>query len=121
MDTTTSHMQVSKDLVNAVMVVRLRGNLDSSSAGELHDEIVPILLDKHPVLLDFTGVGHVTDAGLRTMLVVYRQAQAVDGLVAVVGLSQELRSALAATGFLRFFLIADDVAGGLDLLQGATA
>ncbi|SRR6266487_1316767 len=110
-------MQVTKDSIGAVTVARLVGTLDSSSAQELHEEIQPLLLDQRPILLDFTGVSHVSDAGLRTMLAIYRQAQAVDGTVALVGLTKDVRSALLATGFLRFFVVADDLRGGLIALK----
>jgi anti-sigma B factor antagonist len=109
-------MDVRKDTIGDVNVARLHGDLDSASAADVHDEILPILLDHRPVLLDFTEVTHVSDAGLRTMLVIYRQAQAVDGKVAVVGLNSELRGALTATGFLRFFHVAEDIPAGLRAL-----
>ncbi|MEU3454721.1 STAS domain-containing protein [Micromonospora sp. NPDC006766] len=109
-------MEISKNSVNDVTVARLAGVLDSSTAGDVHAEILPMLMEHRPLLLDFGAVSHVSDAGLRTMLVIYRQAQCVDGRVAVVGLNRDLRSALAATGFLRFFAVADDLAGGLAAL-----
>jgi anti-sigma B factor antagonist len=110
-------MNVTTDSVGAVNVARLSGDLDSTSAADLHEKIMPVLLDRRPLLLDVTDVTHISDAGLRTMLVIYRQAQAVDGEVAVVGLSEELRAALTATGYLEFFHVADDVAGGLRALR----
>lgn len=114
-------MNVTRDSVGAVNIARLSGDLDSASAADLHEQIMPLLLDRRPMLLDFTEVTHISDAGLRTMLLVYRQAQAVDGTVAVVGLSDELRAALAATGYLEFFHVADDVDGGLRALRVADA
>jgi hypothetical protein len=51
------------------------------------------------------------------MLAIYRQAQAMDGKVCVVGLSGELHLALSATGFLRFFIVADDIDHGIVVLQ----
>ncbi|MEU8261554.1 STAS domain-containing protein [Micromonospora sp. NPDC048999] len=114
-------MEISKNSVNDVTVARLAGILDSSTAGDLHAEILPMLMEGRPLLLDFGEVSHVSDAGLRTMLVIYRQAQCVDGRVAVVGLNPDLRSALAATGFLRFFAVADDLAGGLAALGTSEA
>ena len=73
-----------------------------------------------PVLLDFTQVPHVSQDGLRTMLAIYRQAQATNGKVCVVGIAGQLHLALSATGFLRFFLVAEDVEEGIDVLQAAT-
>jgi anti-sigma B factor antagonist len=108
---------VTKDKFSDVTVARIIGVLDSAYAKEVHDGIVPILLDRRPVLLDFTQVPHVSQDGLRTMLAIYRQAQALDGKVCVVGVAGELHLALSATGFLRFFIVADDVEGGLLVLQ----
>jgi len=109
-------MEILKDNVNSVTVARCRGRMDGASTEKVHEDIVPILLDRRPVLLDFTGVSHISEAGLRTLLAVYRQAQAVDGKVALVGLSTELHEVLSATGFLRFFVIAQDVEAGVAAL-----
>lgn len=110
-------MKVQKEVIGDVNVARLSGSLDSAAAAEVHEQVTPILTDSRPVLLDFSDVICVSDGGLRTMLVIYRQAQAMDGKVAVVGLSSELHDALAATGYLKFFHIADNVDGGLRLLR----
>ncbi|GAB1688734.1 STAS domain-containing protein [Krasilnikovia sp. M28-CT-15] len=112
-------MHITKDNVSDVTVARLVGTLDGAYAQEVHDGIVEILLDRQPVLLDFSGVPHVAQDGLRTMLAIYRQAQALDGKVCVVGVTGELHLALRATGFLRFFLVADDVEDGVAVLQEA--
>jgi anti-sigma B factor antagonist len=112
-------MEVNKKRVGPVTVARLTGVMDNASTTQIHEQIVPMLLNRRPLLMDLTGVSHVSDAGLRTLLTVYRQAQAVDGSVALVGLSDEVRTVLAATGFLRFFLVANDVPAGISALRSA--
>lgn len=114
-------MKVQKEVLGDVNVARLHGSLDNAAAPAVHEELMPILIDRRPVLLDFSNVTCVSDGGLRTMLVIYRQAQAMDGTVAVVGLSTDLCEALAATGYLKFFRLADSVDSGLRILQGAHA
>jgi len=111
-------MHITRDNVKDVTVARLIGALDGAYAKEVHDGIVPILLDRQPLLMDFTEVPHVSHDGVRTMLAIYRQAQALDGKVCVVGLVGDLHLALTATGFLRFFIVADDIEGGVLVLQG---
>jgi len=112
-------MHITKDNVRDVTVARITGALDGAYAQEVHDGIVPILLERQPVLLDFTEVPHVSQDGLRTMLAIYRQAQALAGKVCVVGVTGQLHLALSATGFLRFFIVAEDVEGGILVLQDA--
>jgi anti-sigma B factor antagonist len=113
-------MHVTKDNVSDITVARIVGTLDSQYAQEIHDGIMPILLTRQPLVLDFTEVPYVSRDGLRTMLAIYRQAQAIDGKVCVVGINGELHLALSATGFLRFFLVADDLDRGLLALREAT-
>jgi anti-sigma B factor antagonist len=109
-------MEIRKRTVDAVAVISLSGDLDSRSAPAVQDKMTALLPANSRVLLDFTGVPYVSSAGLRTMLLVYRQAQCVDSTVALVGLSAELKSVLAATGFLDFFVVADNVQAGISAL-----
>jgi anti-sigma B factor antagonist len=64
-------------------------------------------------------VQYISSAGLRTLLMAYRHAERVGTALAVTGLSAHLRSILSATGFLRFFAVADTTADGLAVLQRA--
>lgn len=109
-------MEVTRDSISDVTVARIVGSLDGAYAQAVHDGIVPLLLDQQPILLDFSGVSGVSHEGFGTMLAIYRQAQAICGKVAIVGLSDDLHSTLSATGFLRFFVVTDDVASGLAAL-----
>jgi anti-sigma B factor antagonist len=103
-------MKARKRMVGEVAVIALSGGLDSHSAAEIRDRVTVQLADHEHVVVDFTGVTCVSSASIRAMLLIYRQAQALDRTVAVVGLSPEVRNVLAATGFLHFFVIAGSVA-----------
>jgi anti-sigma B factor antagonist len=114
-------VRVQKDVVGSVAIITLSGDLDAG-AGELAGDRAPGLMPAHDrVLLDLSQVSHLTAAGLRTLLLLYRQGQCLDTSVALVGLTAELRNALAASGFLHFFQVADSVADGLELLAPGAA
>jgi anti-sigma B factor antagonist len=110
-------MDISKRTIDSVTVCSLAGSLDSRSAPAVQESILPALPEDGRVLLDLTEVTFVSSAGLRTMLLIYRQAQCVDTTVALVGLSNQLREVLSATGFLGFFVVADSVDHGLAELR----
>jgi anti-sigma B factor antagonist len=71
-----------------------------------------------PVLLDLSEVGYISSAGLRILLLAYRRAEQTGTPIALVGVSETLRDVLAATGFLRFFQVADSISDGVAALDG---
>jgi anti-sigma B factor antagonist len=62
-------------------------------------------------------VAYMSSAGLRMMLLLYRHALGKDSRIALVGLSEEIRDTMSATGFLDFFVVSDTVDSGLALLR----
>jgi anti-sigma B factor antagonist len=114
-------MDIRKRMAGPVAVVSLNGHLDSHSAAEVHATVRELLEPGGQILLDFTKVACLSGDGLRTALVLYRQAQCLDSAVALVGLSPGLRNVLAATGYLDFFVITETVADALDSLAAHAA
>ena len=110
-------MDVRKEVIDSIMVIVLTGDLNSRSAPSVQEQVLPALPPDGRVLLDLSRVPFVSSAGLRTLLLIYRQAQAVNSSVALVGLSADIRRVLSATGFLGFFAVADSLPGGLDALR----
>jgi anti-sigma B factor antagonist len=101
-----------------VTVVVLDGELDSSSAPAVQVRLTGLVHPEQRVLVDLTAVPYMSSAGLRTMLMLYRTAQAVDTSVGLVGVAPELKKMMEATGFLGFFAVHDTVEDGLADLAG---
>ena len=99
-------MEIRKRVIESITVIGLMGDLDSRSAPSAQEQVLPSLPKDGRILLDLSGVSFVSSAGLRTMLLIYRQAQALNSSVALV-----------ATGFLGFFVVADNLADGLAALK----
>lgn len=93
-----------------VTVVKLVGAIDGNTAPEAQAAILPLMESQPSVVLDMGDVEYLSSAGLRTLLLLYRQATARDGKVAIAGLRDSIKDTMAVTGFLNFFLIQDDVA-----------
>lgn len=93
-----------------VTVVTLRGAIDGNTAPEAQARILPLMESQPSVVLDMGEVEYMSSAGLRTLLLLYRQAAAQDGKVAIAGLQESIKDTMAVTGFLNFFLVHDDVA-----------
>ncbi len=106
-------MKFNKRVVDDVAVVALSGALDHQSAVDVQDRIARLLPERQHLVVDFSKVTCVSSASLRTMVLLYRQAQALGHTVAVVGLSPEVHNVLEATGFLDFFVLNDTVQGAV--------
>jgi anti-sigma B factor antagonist len=113
---TSGELEVTATVVGAVAVVTLAGDLAGGTADVVEDQVASTLSEYRRVLLDLRQVRHVTGVGLRTLLLLYRHAQCLRASVALVGLSPELRDLLSATGYLRFFHVAETNDEALALL-----
>ncbi len=110
-------MQITTRVADAVAVVRLAGDLDARTAPAAQAGLAQVLADRMPVVLDLTEVDYVSSAGLRTMLIVYRQAQHQGIAIILVGVSDTLKSILSATGFLRFFDVSETVTDAISAVR----
>lgn len=110
-------MEIVSRTVGDALVVEMRGELDGKTAPAAQQEIVPLVPSDGRVVLDMSGVGFMSSAGLRMMLLLYRHALSKQSRIALVGLAEEIRDTMDATGFLAFFVVSDTVESGLDLLQ----
>ncbi|WP_415947777.1 STAS domain-containing protein [Streptomyces sp. KLOTTS4A1] len=92
-------------------VVALTGEINSETSGLLLERLLPLVAGGGRLRVDLTAVGYVSSAGLRTLLVVYREAQHAGATVTLSGVGEEVRFVMSATGFLDFFET-DDGEGG---------
>jgi anti-sigma B factor antagonist len=98
---------VNTRTIAGASVIHLEGTLDGSSAAVAQAAIVPLIESGCRLVLDLSGVDFMSSAGLRLMLLIFRQVSAAGGKVAMIGLSEEIRDTMSLTGFLDFFTTAD--------------
>jgi len=110
-------MQIAKYMRGSVTVVELDGELDSVTAPASREELAQLAGSGGPVLLDLSRMSYMSSAGLRVLLLVYRQAREAGAALALAGLPPMIREVMAATGFLDFFTVADSVEAALEDLE----
>lgn len=88
-----------------IAIVEVEGSIDSKTAPDLQQSILEIIDETHKIILDLSQVSFVSSAGLRVLLLVYRQLKAKDGKVVLVGVSEEIKEVMFMTGFINFFEI----------------
>jgi len=102
-------MEVNILTKNDIVYITIQGSVDSNTAGDLQARIMEKLADTNKVILDFTSVDFLSSAGLRILLMLYRQLNANEGKVLLVGVSDEICDVMSMTGFIHFFELYDTI------------
>ncbi len=110
-------MNVETQEAGDVVVVRLVGELDGRTAPQVEDSLVAVIQPGCKVLLEMSGVSYMSSAGLRILLLLYRQITGQNGRVVLVGLQELLRDTMSITGFLDFFEDYESIAEGIAALN----
>src|SRR5262245_14830014 len=110
-------MKLAKHTQAAVTVVEMTGELDSNTSRSVRDELTELAGTSKRLLLDMSGVTYMSSAGLRLMLLIYRQADATGCRIALTGVSPEIRAVMSATGFLQFFAMSESLDEGREVLK----
>jgi anti-sigma B factor antagonist len=110
-------MDISVESVEEVVLVRIVGDVDGSTAPQAQNQIMPLVQPGSRILLDMSGVPYMSSAGLRMLLSTYRQVANQNGRIALIGLAEELKDTMEVTGFLKFFTSCETVDEGLKALK----
>jgi anti-sigma B factor antagonist len=107
-------MQITVDtLEDSTAVVALDGELTSATAPQAQEVILPLMQTHRQIVLDMRKMAYMSSAGLRVLLLIYRQITASQGRVALVGITDEIKDTMFITGFLSFFRIFDSLEAGI--------
>jgi anti-sigma B factor antagonist len=110
-------MKVVIKQLDQITVVELEGEVDGKTAPELQEQVIPLIQGGGTMILDLTSVPYMSSAGLRVLLMLYRQASANNGRIALVGVSPDLADTMSVTGFLSFFTACDTLDEALQALR----
>jgi anti-sigma B factor antagonist len=110
-------MEVTISQFDGFTVAALNGELDSRGSAEVQQKLLAAAGPAPRFLLDMQGVTYISSAGLRTLLMIYRQITNSEGHVVLSGLSEALKELMSITGFLEFFTAYDSFEEGLAALQ----
>ncbi|NWF68729.1 MAG: anti-sigma factor antagonist [Chloroflexi bacterium] len=112
-------MRINIKNIDQVTVVEMTGELDSTTAPAVQNQILPLAQDNRHIVLDMSGTLYMSSAGLRTLLLLYRQISSGSGRIVLAGLSDEIKDTMNITGFLNFFRIYDTVALATEALKSS--
>ncbi|MFE3995369.1 STAS domain-containing protein [Streptomyces goshikiensis] len=112
----TLNLKQRRNKASTVLVAT--GEINSETSGSMLQALLPLVREGRPLRIDLTAVTYVSSAGLRTLLVVYREAQHAGVSVTLYGVSEEVRFVMSATGFLDFFEAGEAAAAAAKVQAG---
>ncbi len=77
----------------------LDGRLDTTTAPQLQEALIPEFDNAKEVRLDFTGLAYVSSAGLRVLLMGEKTAKAKSAKQTLVNVSKDIMEVFEMTGF----------------------
>jgi anti-sigma B factor antagonist len=110
-------MKITISTVDEVMVLSVKGSIDSQTAPEFQTAILAQIETDNNLILDLRENEFISSAGLRVLLIVYRSSKITSGKLVLVGASEEIREVMHNTGFSKFFTFADILEEGIKIIK----
>ncbi len=92
-------MTINKVQEDGKFTLVIEGRLDTTTAPQLQEVLIPTLDESKDVTLDFKGLAYVSSAGLRVLLMGQKQAKKTGGAMKLQNVSEEVMEVLEMTGF----------------------
>ncbi|MDR2713159.1 MAG: STAS domain-containing protein [Clostridiales bacterium] len=92
-------MKINKAQDGGKLIFALEGRLDTTTAPQLQDVLVPAFDGMDKIELDFSELAYVSSAGLRVLLMGQKAAKAKGASMTLRGVSQEIMEVFEITGF----------------------
>jgi anti-anti-sigma factor len=100
-------MIITKNQSEEKLVLSLEGRLDTITAPDLQEQLIPEFDKTKHIQLDFKQLAYVSSAGLRVLLIGEKTAKAKGGKMSLVNVSAEIKEILEMTGFVDILTIDD--------------
>jgi stage II sporulation protein AA (anti-sigma F factor antagonist) len=111
-------MEFAQESAGDVVIARLAGRLDSSSAAAAEEQLTRIVGSGTPRLaIDLSKLEYISSAGLRVLLLVARKVQQAGGRLALFGLTPNVHEVFSISGFNTIFTIRADAAAAIDAVR----
>ena len=86
------------------IIATLSGELDTAAAQETENALQPLLNSQgKDIVIDCTELEYISSSGLRVLLGILKQAQAVGSRVILKNVNDVIRDVLDLTGFISIF------------------
>lgn len=92
-------MNINKIHENGKLTLALEGRLDTTTAPQLQEVLIPSFDEAKEINLDFLKLDYVSSAGLRVLLMGQKTAKAKGGSMTLTNVGAEIMEVFEMTGF----------------------
>ncbi|MBM3192811.1 MAG: STAS domain-containing protein [Chlamydiae bacterium] len=93
-------MNVTKEDLLGIVILRCEGRLDATTAPRLEDEINTLLdQERIKIMIDFTRIDYLSSAGMRLLLSMTKRLKAKKGKLSIFALHDEVSEIIHMAGF----------------------
>ena len=110
-------MKVTLTDQEEITIVAVTGDIDSKTAPEFERNARLATEKNQKIAIDLTSVEFMSSAGLRVLLMVYRNIKAHNGKAVLVGVSEDIQDVMSTTGFINFFTITEKLDEAIVILK----
>ncbi len=110
-------MEIGVSSQEGVTVVKIDGEIDGKTAPAAQEKVLELAGENNKILLELSGVEYMSSAGLRVLLMLYRELTSQDQKVVLAKVPDMIQDIMSHTGFIRFFNLVDTVEDGIAALQ----
>ena len=98
-------MIIEKTQENGKITLAVEGKLDTITAPQFHDALIPSIDEAGQIELDFAKLSYISSAGLRVLLMGQKTASAKGASMILSCVSEEVMEILEITGFVDILTI----------------
>ncbi len=103
------NMQITVSQHHSAAIAVITGDITHSAAGDLQEKLMAVLCSTDMLVLDCSGIGILTSAGLRMLLILYRESKVNGKKIVLVAIPESVKDVMSVTGFLEQFAIHNSV------------
>ena len=92
-------MQIEKEKQEKMLILKLSGRLETSTAPKLQEVVEKELEEVTELRLDMKNLEYVSSAGLRVLLAVSKKMKAKNAVMTVYNVNEEVMEVFKITGF----------------------
>jgi len=108
---------ITTEQINSVLVVSLKGQINSSNAAEIQEQLLEQVNDATSRwLVDFNGLEYISSAGLRVVLLLAKRIRQHEGSLVLCAMQPHVYEVFEVSGFLTLLTVVESRQQGLSLL-----